>query len=79
MGQYGPVHGGVEYKFNGASGAANMAVEADIGAEYLGASIDMVYLHIRDAVGAGILSAAQVADLHTATTERHSAGIAATV
>ena len=63
VGQYGPVHGGVEYKFNGASGAANTAVEAEIGAEYLGASIDVVYSHIRDAVAAGALSAAQVAQL----------------
>lgn len=63
VGQYGPVHGGVQYKFNGASGAANTAVEAEIGAEYLGASIDVVYSHIRDAVAAGALSAAQVADL----------------
>ena len=63
VGQYGPVHGGVEYKFNGATGADNTAVEADIGAEYLGASIDVVYSHIRDAVAAGALSAKQVADL----------------
>ena len=61
--QYGPVHGGVEYKFNGGTGAANTAVEAEIGAEYLGASIDAVYSHVRDAVSAGALSAAQVAEL----------------
>lgn len=61
--QFGPVHGGVEYKFNGASGAANTAVEADIGVEYLGASVDALYSHVRDAVAAGALSAAQVADL----------------
>jgi len=63
VGVYGPVHGGVEYKFNGASGAANTAVEADIGAEYLGLSIDAYYADVRDAIAAGALSAAQVADL----------------
>jgi predicted porin len=63
VGVYGPVHGGVEYKFNGASGAANTAVQAEIGAEYLGASVDAYYSHVRDAVSAASLSAAQVGDL----------------
>ena len=59
----GPVHFGAEYKFNGASGAANTLVEADIGAEYLGASIDAYFGHVRDAIAVAALSAAQVADL----------------
>ena len=63
VGAYGPVHGGVEYKFNGADGAAYTAVEADIGAEYLGLSIDAYYANVRDAVSVSALSAAQVADL----------------
>jgi predicted porin len=59
----GPVHFGAEYKFNGANGAANTLVEADIGAEYLGASIDAYFGHVRDAIAVAALSAAQVADL----------------
>ena len=59
----GPVHFGAEYKFNGASGAANTLVEADIGAEYLGASVDAYFGHVRDAIAVAALSAAQVADL----------------
>jgi predicted porin len=59
----GPVHFGAEYKFNGASGAANTLVQADIGAEYLGASVDAYFGHVRDAIAVAALSAAQVADL----------------
>jgi predicted porin len=63
VGQVGPVHAGLMYKFNGSNGAANTAVEADVGGEYLGASVDGYYVHVRDAVAAAALSAAQVADL----------------
>jgi predicted porin len=59
----GPVHFGAEYKFNGASGAANTLVEADIGAEYLGASVDAYFGHVRDAIAVAALSAPQVAEL----------------
>jgi predicted porin len=59
----GPVHFGAEYKFNGASGAANTLVEADIGAEYLGASVDAYFAHVRDAIAVSALSAAQVGTL----------------
>jgi predicted porin len=59
----GPVHFGAEYKFNGARPSANTAVEADIGAEYAGASIDAYYVKFNDAVATSALSAAQVADL----------------
>jgi predicted porin len=55
------VHFGAEYKFNGASGAANTAYEFDLGYEYLGASVDAYYVKVRDAISAGALSAAQVA------------------
>lgn len=63
VGVFGPIHAGLDYKFNGSRGAANTAIEADIGAEYLGLSIDAVYANVRDAVAAAALSAAQVADL----------------
>jgi predicted porin len=59
----GPVHFGAEYKFNGASGAANTLVQGNIGFEYLGASVDAYVAHVRDAIAAGALSAAQVAGL----------------
>ena len=59
----GPVHFGAEYKFNGANGAANTLVEADIGAEYLGASVDAYFGHVRDAIAVAALSAPQVAEL----------------
>jgi predicted porin len=61
--QFGPLHAGVEYKFNGARPSSNTAVEAEIGAEYLGASVDAYYANVRDAVSAASLSAAQVAEL----------------
>lgn len=59
----GPVHFGAEYKFNGASGAANTLVQGNIGFEYLGASVDAYVSQVRDAIAAGALSAAQVAGL----------------
>ncbi len=59
----GPVHFGAEYKFNNASGAANTLVQGNIGFEYLGASVDAYVAHVRDAIAAGALSAAQVAGL----------------
>ena len=63
VGVFGPAHAGVQYKFSGARGAANTAVQADIGVEYLGASIDGYYSNVIDGISASTLSAAQVADL----------------
>jgi predicted porin len=63
VGTAGPVHAGLEYKFNGARGAANTAVQADIGIDYLGASLDGYYDNTIDGVSASTLSAAQVAGL----------------
>jgi predicted porin len=57
------VHFGALYKFNGASGSANTAVQADIGAEYAGASVDAYYSKFNSAISNGPLSAAQVAAL----------------
>jgi predicted porin len=59
----GPVHFGADFKFNNASGAANTLVQGNIGFEYLGASVDAYVAHVRDAISAGALSAAQVAGL----------------
>jgi predicted porin len=57
------VHLAALYKFNGSYGAANTAVQADIGGEYAGASVDAYYSKINSAITASSLSAAQVAAL----------------
>jgi predicted porin len=54
---------GALYKFNGATGAANSAVQADIGAEFAGASVDAYYSKMNSAISSAPLSAAQVAGL----------------
>jgi predicted porin len=51
------------YKFNGSNGAANTAVQADIGGEYAGLSIDAYYSKVNSAITASSLTAAQVAGL----------------
>ena len=65
------LHFGAQYKFQnssaqryatGGSGAFS-AVEASAGIEYAGASADVFYTKVRDAILASPLSAAQVADL----------------
>jgi predicted porin len=55
------VHFGAQYKFNGASGSANTVVEANLGVDVAGASIDAYYENAKDAISAASLSAAQVA------------------
>jgi predicted porin len=57
------VHLGALYKFNGSSGSANTAFQADIGAEYAGASVDAYYSKVNSAITATSLTAAQVAKL----------------
>jgi predicted porin len=57
------VHLGALYKFSGATGSANTAVEANIGVEAAGASVDAYYVKVKDAIAASSLSAAQVAAL----------------
>jgi len=57
------VHVGGLYKFNGSSGSANTMYQADIGANYAGASIDAYYSKENSAITATYLSAAQVAQL----------------
>jgi predicted porin len=59
------LHFGAQYKFNQATGGANTAVEADIGGEYAGASVDAYYTKVNDAVATASLTAAQVALLPT--------------
>ncbi len=54
------VHVGALYKFNGSHGAADTAVQADIGASIGGASVDAYYSKVNSAITAASLSAAQV-------------------
>jgi predicted porin len=54
------VHLGALYKFNGASGSANSAFQADIGGAYAGASVDAYYSKVNSAITATALTAAQV-------------------
>ena len=57
------VHLGAFYKFNNSSGSANTAYQANLGADYAGASIDAYYSKENSAITATYLSAAQVAKL----------------
>jgi predicted porin len=57
------IHAAALYKFNRSSGSANAAVQADIGIEYAGASLDALYSKVNSAITATSLSAAQVAAL----------------
>jgi predicted porin len=57
------VHLGALYKFSGSHGSANTAVQADIGGNFAGASIDYYYSKVYSAISAASLSAAQVAAL----------------
>ncbi len=57
------VHLAALYKFNGSNGAANTAIQADIGGEYAGASVDAYYSKVNSAITATSLTAAQVAEL----------------
>jgi predicted porin len=56
-------HVGALYKFNQSNGAAGTAWQADVGADYAGASVDAYIAKTRDAISVSSLSAAQVAGL----------------
>jgi predicted porin len=51
------------YKFSGADGASNTAIQADIGGEYAGASVDAYYSKVNSAITASSLTAAQLSAL----------------
>lgn len=57
--------GALQYKFNGSSGEAATAFEAQLGADFGALSVDGFYAKVRDAIAAGSLSAAQVQQLPT--------------
>jgi predicted porin len=56
-------HLGAFYKFNNSTGSANTAYQADLGADYAGASIDAYYSRENSAITATYLTPAQVAKL----------------
>jgi predicted porin len=56
-------HLGAFYKFNNASGSANTVYQANVGADYAGASIDAYYSKENSGITATYLTAAQVAKL----------------
>src|SRR5271155_3302029 len=57
------VHFGALYKFNASNGSADTAVQADIGGNFSGASVDAYYSKVNSSVTASSLTAAQVAAL----------------
>ncbi len=61
----GLVHFGAMYKFNNSNGGANSLTQADIGAEYAGASLDAYYAKAKSAISLSPLSATQVGELPT--------------
>ncbi len=63
LGFNGLVHIGALYKFNGSSGSANTAVQANIGGNFAGASLDAYYSKVNSSITASALTAAQVAKL----------------
>lgn len=56
-------HLGALYKFNGATGSAGTAFQANLGGQYAAGSIDAYYSKVNDAISASALSAAQVGEL----------------
>ncbi len=57
------VHVAALYKFNGSNGAADTAIQANIGGQYAGLSVDAYYSKLNSAIVSSSLSAAQVAQL----------------
>ena len=57
------VHFAALYKTNGSNGSGNTAVQADVGGQYAGLSVDAYYSKVNSAITASSLSSAQVAEL----------------
>jgi predicted porin len=55
------VHAAALYKFNGSNGSANTAVQADVGGDFAGFSIDAYYSKLNSAITASSLTAPQLA------------------
>jgi predicted porin len=59
-GTFSPIHLGALYQIGGQRGAANSAVQVDLGLEIAGLSADAYYAKKRDAIAAAPLSKAQI-------------------
>jgi predicted porin len=59
----GWLHLGALYQFNDAGGSANTAIQAQVGASFSGASVDVFYSRKYDAISATALTGAQLAGL----------------
>jgi len=57
------IHVAALYKFNGSSGSANSAFQADVGGEYAGGSVDAYYSEVNSAITATSLTPAQFGTL----------------
>ena len=62
--QFGALHAGVQYQWNGGSGTAGNAWEVVLGGVYPLVSFDAFYMKKEQAISAGSLSAAQVTTLN---------------
>jgi predicted porin len=63
--KYDWLHLGGLYQFSGSRGSTNTAIQATVGADFAGLSVDAYYAKKYNAVGAAALSAAQVSGLPT--------------
>jgi predicted porin len=63
LGIEGLAHVAALYKFNDSHGGANTAIQANIGGEYAGLSLDAYYSKLNSSITAAALSAAQVEKL----------------
>jgi predicted porin len=61
--KYDWLHLGALYQFSGARGSTNTAIQATVGADYAGFSVDAYYAKKYNAVSVSALSAAQVTDV----------------
>jgi predicted porin len=64
--KYNWLHVGALYQFSGSSGTTNTAVQATLGGEFAGLSVDAYYAKKYDAVSSASLSVAQAGDLQAA-------------
>ena len=62
--QFGALHAGVQYQFNGSSGTAGNAWQLVLGGSYPVGSFDVIYAKKEQAIAAASLSAAQVTTLN---------------
>jgi predicted porin len=65
-GKYGPLHLGALYQFSGSRGTTNTAVQATVGADVAGFSVDAYYAKKYDAITTSPLNADMVAGLPVA-------------